>query len=196
LEQKETKKKQKINMKEEKFRCEECYRVFGGKESLENHNAAKHSSNILEENKSEKINRKKIRNRAIAVLIIGLIFYGIFWMFSNIKVLPPTDMQRHIEANPPSHVLKKPMPVEIQKHMLEHADGTGKPGVVINYNCEDYDCESDLIEKLEAFSEKYNYVYVAPFKNMDAKIVLTRLNKIEILEFYDETGIESFINGF
>ena len=80
--------------------------------------------------------------------------------------------------------------------MLEHADGKGPPGIIINYNCVDYACESDLIEKLEAFAKKYSAnVYVAPFKNMDAKIVLTRLNKIEILESFDENKIEDFINN-
>ena len=40
------------------------------------------------------------------------------------------------------------MPIAIQKHMLEHADGKegGRGGVIINYNCEDFNCEDGLIE--------------------------------------------------
>jgi|SRR3989344_117744 len=180
-------------MEEEKFRCKECDRMFEGKKSLEMHNSAKHTHNSSKESKSEKINYKKIRNWTITALIIGLIFYGIFFLFSGIKTLPPTDLRGHVEENPASHVLKESMPIAIQKHMLEHADGTGKPGVIINYNCEDYNCENDLIGNLEAFADKYDYVYVAPFKNMNAKIALTRLNKIEILEEYDSEKIKEFV---
>ena len=110
--------------------------------------------------------------------------------------LPPIDIRGHIEANPSSHVLKEPMPIVIQKHMLEHVDGVekGRGGVIINYNCKDYECESDLIDNLEAFSKKYEYVYVAPFKGMNAKIALTKLNKREVLDKYNNETIERFIN--
>ncbi len=179
----------------EKARCEICNRNFKDKEGLEMHNKAKHSSN-KSENKKKSVNTKKIKNWVIGLIIFGLIIWGISAMFSGIKVLPPTDMQGHVEENPPSHILKEPMPIAVQKHMLEHADGTGRPGVVINYNCEDYSCEGDLIEKLETFAAKFDYVYVAPFKNMDAKIALTKLNRIEILEGYEEARIKDFIIGF
>ena|SRR3989338_1154634 len=125
----------------------------------------------------------------IAAVIIG----GIYFLVPNTKTLPPTDIQGHIEMSPPSHILKEPMSISVQKHMLEHADGRGPPGVVINYNCKDYTCEDGLIEKLEAFAKRYNHVYVAPFPKMDAKIALTKYGKIEILDNYDEKRIESFI---
>ena len=88
------------------------------------------------------------------------------------------------------------MKLEVQKHMLEHADGKGQPGIIINYNCEDYKCEEKLIKNLESFAEKYtSNVYVAPFPKMDVRIALTKLNKIEILESFDEQKIDNFING-
>jgi len=60
-----------------------------------------------------------------------------------------------------------------------------------------YDCSPDLIEKLEAFADKYPLnVYVSPFKNMDEKIALTKLGRILTLESYDETAIDNFIKGF
>ena len=37
-------------------------------------------------------------------------------------------------------------------------------------------------ENLESFATEYDYVYVAPFKGMDAKIAVTKLGKIDILE--------------
>ena len=178
----------------EKVRCEICNRNFKDKEGLDMHNSAKHSK---PEKKTSKLNLKKIRNYGIFIAVLVLVIVGIYFMFSSVKTLPPTDMRGHIEENPPSHILKEPMPLAIQRHMLEHADGSGSGGIIINYNCEDYNCESDLIEKLEAFARIYTAnVYVAPFKDMDAKIVLTRQNGIDILDDYDEGRINNFIIGF
>ena len=178
----------------EKVRCETCGKAFKSHEGLEMHKKAIHPK---PEKKVSKTNYKKIRNWVIFIVIFGLLIWGVSTMFTGIKTLPPTTMQGHIESSPISHVIKQPMSVPVQKHMLEHADGTGPPGIIINYNCEDYDCESGLIENLESFAEKYPAnVYVAPFPDMDAKIVLTRLNRIEILEQYNEATIESFILDF
>lgn len=178
----------------EKVRCNICNKAFKSHEGLEMHVKAKHSK---PEKKVSKTNYKKIRNWTIFIIILGLLIWGVSSMFSGVKTLPPTTMQGHVESSPVSHIIRQPMSVPVQKHMLEHADGTGPPGIIINYNCKDYNCESGLIENLESFGEKYPAnVYVAPFSNMDAKIVLTRLNRIEILEQYNEETIESFILGF
>ncbi|MCH7568003.1 MAG: hypothetical protein IIA87_01145 [Nanoarchaeota archaeon] len=178
-----------------KTRCEICDRNFKNEEALEMHNKAKHSSPEKKERKP--IITKKIRNWTILVVVLIVIIGGIYFTFANIKTLPPTDMQGHIEVNPPSHVMREPMGDLIQKHMLEHADGSGPPGIIINYNCKDYNCDVGLIEKLEAFADKYPAnVYVAPFPKMDAKIALTKLGKIQVLDGYDEQAIEGFIQGF
>lgn len=183
-------------MEEEKLKCEECDRKFNSKEAINMHNSAKHSSNLKKE-KVAKTSYKKIRNWIIAIVVIGVIFWLITLSFSNIKTLPPTDMLGHVESSPLSHVLKEPMSIPIQKHMLEHVDGEegAGGGVIINYNCKDYNCENSLVENLETFASYYNYVYVAPFKNMDAKIALTKLNQIEILDEYDKDKIHIFISG-
>lgn len=185
----------KINLEnQEIYKCEPCDREFKDADGLASHNKAKHSELAPKEKKPFPI--KKIINWGIFIVILGLIIMGIIWGISSIKTLPPTDIQGHVEENPSSHILKEPMPIAIQKHMLEHSDGKGSPGIVINYNCEDYECELGLIENLESFAEKYNYIYVAPFKNMDAKIALTKFEKIKLLEEYDEKEIENFITGF
>lgn len=175
-----------------KIVCTKCGKEFSSQEALAQHTRTKHSAKTAYFNLKQK---GKIRNWSISVVVAVLIIGSIYFAISNTKTLPPTDIQAHVEENPPSHILKEPMPIAVQKHMLEHADGSGQPGVVINYNCEDYSCEADLIEKLEALAVKYNYVYVAPFPNMDAKIALTRYRKIEILDSYDEKRIEGFITG-
>lgn len=179
----------------EKTRCEICDRNFKDIDGLIAHNKAKHPEKIPKERKPLPI--KKIRNWSIFIVIIGLIVLGIIWGISSIEKLPPIDMQGHIESNPPSHVLKEPMSLSVQKHMLEHVDGIegGRGGVIINYNCKDYECEQGLIESLESFASEFDYVYVAPFKGMDAKIAITKLGKIDVLEDYDESRIRDFIEG-
>ncbi len=177
-------------------KCEICNKIFGNVEALDSHNKAKHSELALNKASKEKSSTKKSLGWLSFVIIAGIVLFGMVWAISSAKTLPPTDMLGHVEENPLSHVLKEPMPISIQKHMLEHADGTGKPGVIINYNCKDYSCEDDLIENLENFAGEYNYVYIAPFKGMDAKIALTKLERIDVLEEYDKTKITDFIEGF
>lgn len=179
----------------EKTRCEICDRAFKDVEGLTEHNKAKHPEKVPKERKQLPV--KKVRNWSILIIITSLIIAGIVWGTSNIERLPPTDMNGHVESNPSSHVLKEPMPIAIQKHMLEHIDGAegGRGGVIINYNCKDYECEEGMVDKLESFGAQYDYVYVAPFKGMDAKIALTKLGKIDVLEEYDETVIKNFIEG-
>ncbi len=109
---------------------------------------------------------------------------------------PPTDTLGHSEAVPPDHILDTPMSIPTQKHMLEHADGNGPPGVVINYNCQDYQCEPDLVERLAAIARDYpDVVYLAPFPNMTAKIAVTRVGAIETFDTLDE-NTEAAIRAF
>jgi len=182
----------------EEIRCEACDRTFGDPEALAMHNSAKHPENVTKEKKP--LPKKKIKRWVIFIIILGLIIFGFYYLFSaasNVSALPPTTMQGHIESNPASHVLNEPMSIPIQKHMLEHVDGQegARGGVILNYDCENYSCEESLIENLEQFSETYDYVYVAPFKNMKVKIALTRLNKIETLDAFDQDVINTFILG-
>src|SRR3546814_15184381 len=48
------------------------------------------------------------------------------WIWSR-PSLPPTTMAGHTEELPGGYVLSTPMPEAIQRHMLEHADGKGRP---------------------------------------------------------------------
>lgn len=179
----------------EKTRCELCDRTFKDAAGLEQHNAAKHTKL---NNQTAQPNQLVLKGwkTFMFVTILVLIIAAVVWSISSAEKLPPTDIDGHIERNPPSRIMKEPMPIAVQKHMLEHAEGVegGRGGVIINYNCESYTCELDLVSNLEAYARKYPYVYVAPFKGMDAKIALTKLNKIEVLDDYDEEKIKSFIN--
>lgn len=126
-----------------------------------------------------------------AVLIGAIIYY-----ISTQPHLPPIDLAGHIEESPGSHLIDEPMPEPIQKHMLEHADGQGKPGIIIQYNCQKYICEKNLVNNLQKLVKKYpENVYLTPGK-YDGKIILTKIGKREILKKYDEKKIITFINSF
>lgn len=180
------------------FKCEICGKILSSEDGLASHKRDKHS--IEREREKDPVNVKKVKTWFIVIFIGLIIIFGIYWMISissNARSLPPTTMQGHIEAIPGSHVLKKPMALNIQKHMLEHIDGVEGVGggTIINYDCKNFECEEGLIGKLEDFAGKYDYVYVAPFKNMEVKIALTKLGRIETLDEYDERRIEIFVTG-
>lgn len=144
---------------------------------------------------SEKVKTasKKIVKYILYILITIGVISGLGWLILRTPNLPPISMQNHIEESPESHILTSPIPDRIQRHMLEHADGTGKPGIIIQYNCDDYKCEEDLIQKLTTLVEEYpENVYLAP-NNYDGKIILTKLNKRKVLEDFDEQAIINFI---
>jgi len=78
--------------------------------------------------------------------------------------------------------------------MLEHADGKGRPGVIINYNCVKFRCQEEMVTRLAEVARAYpEFVYLAPYPEMDVKIAVTRLEKILILEEIDERRIRAFI---
>jgi hypothetical protein len=82
----------------------------------------------------------------------------------------------------------------VQRHMLEHSDGVGIPGVIINYNCVDFECESDLVNQLTEIAQQYpEFVYLAPYPGMTKKLAITRRGKIETFDSFDKEGLVSFI---
>lgn len=125
----------------------------------------------------------------IVVAIIG----GLGWFISTRPNLPPTTAQGHTEDAPQAHIIDSPIPDSMQRHMLEHSDGRGRPGIIIQYNCNDFNCEQGLIQKLADLVKEYpDNVYLAPNK-YDGKIILTKLGKREILDTFDEKAIKNFI---
>jgi plastocyanin len=127
------------------------------------------------------------------LIILGAILFGLYGLTKDVKRLPPTSMQNHIEESPPSHIMDIPIPENIQKHMLEHADGNGPSGIIIQYNCDDYECEEGLVDKLTELVKEYPAnVYLAP-NTYDGKIILTKLGKRLVLKAFDEKAIREFI---
>lgn len=168
-----------------------------GKEAYELRRQKKQETRAMEKKRST---GRRISERAGLLLRYGAagaavlaVISGIFWLVPSRSKLPPITMEGHIEASPPSHILDTPMPESIQKHMLEHADGAGAPGVIIQYNCEDFACDAGLVDALSAVIERYpDHVYLAPGR-YDGKIILTRLGERKILDVFDEEAIISFV---
>lgn len=129
----------------------------------------------------------------ILVIVIGILFFVVKSTL-NRKNLPPMISQGHIEESPSSHILDEPMPEKIQRHMFEHADGSGSPGIIIQYNCSKFECADDLVERLIKIVNEYpENVYLAPGPDYDGKIILTKEGNIEILEEFDADKIRNFI---
>jgi hypothetical protein len=144
--------------------------------------------------------RRRLAKKSLAWGVVGLLAaVGAGWLGYSIataKRLPPTSIADHVEQSPPGHILTTPMPIAIQKHMLEHADGGGRPGVIINYNCVKFRCAEGLVDRLAGMVRAYpEFVYLAPFPDMDVKIAVTRLGKILVLDEVEEARIRAFIKG-
>lgn len=151
-----------------------------------------------EQGKREQQQKKKKKNKlGIKLLLFGIaggFIVFMVWLFSNQLHMPPVSMEGHIESSPSAHIVTSPIPENIQRHMLEHADGDRAPGIIIQYNCEDYSCAPDLIDKLTALVKEYpENVYLAP-NNYDGMIILTKRGGIKVLDDFDEGAIRNFIN--
>ena len=136
---------------------------------------------------------KKLWKYTKRVVITVAIFVLIGWLLSLIPNMPPTSAENHSEQSPAAHILTTRIPDPIQRHMLEHADGSGPSGIIIQYNCDDYECEQDLVQKLTTLVEEYpENVYLAP-NNYDGKIILTKIGRRTVLDQFDEQTIRDFI---
>ena len=136
---------------------------------------------------------KKVGKYIIYILIAVGIIGGLSWGATRLPNLPPTVQENHSENIPSAHILTERMPDRIQRHMLEHADGSGDPSIIIQYNCDYYECESEMVDQLTILVEEYpDNVYLAP-NNYDGKIILTKLGRRKILDRFDAQIIRDFI---
>ena len=166
--------------------------------------ASRNERRRLQAQQKETAQRRRARLRRLRAGlrwgVLGLVAtLGLGWLGYSVataKRLPPTSMADHVEAVPSAHILTEPMPLAIQKHMLEHADGGGPPGVIINYNCAKFRCPEGLVDRLAAIARAYpTFVYLAPYPEMDVRIAVTRLGRVLTLDELDEGQIRRFIEG-
>ena len=79
---------------------------------------------------------------------------------------------------------------------MERGGGHHRTGsMLVQYNCADYQCEPDLLERLTEIVRTYPpQVYLAPYPGMDAKIALAAPGRLLTLETLDEDRVRRFIN--
>ena len=144
--------------------------------------------------------RRSFLMAAVGFVVVGLAIGGIVLFMTTRstfgKELPPTSFTAaHSESFPPGQINSRPIPRLIQEHVMER-NATHPPGqMLVQYNCEDYQCEPDLIQKLTDLVREYpSSVYLAPYPIMDAKIALAAPGRLETLESFDEGKIREFID--
>ncbi len=151
--------------------------------------------------------RARLRNmRRIALMAVGSLAIAglavggiVFFMTTSStfgKELPPTGYTpAHSEAFPPQQINFQPIPRLVQEHVMERNAGHERGSMLLQYNCVDYQCEPELVERLTEIVRVYpSYVFLAPYPTMDAMIALAAPGKLLTLESLDETKIHQFIN--
>lgn len=128
--------------------------------------------------------------------MVVAVVIGAFALFASTqKFLPPTSVgPNHSESYPPQQINTQPIPRSVQEHIMKRGGEHPIGGMLIQYNCEDYQCEADLIEKLTQTVQDYPpQVYLAPYPGMDAKIALAAPGRLVTLDSLDEEKVRAFI---
>ena len=77
---------------------------------------------------------------------------------------------------------------------MERAAGHERGSLLVQYNCVKYQCEPNLVEELTEIVLKFpEYVYLAPYPTMDAKIALAAPGRLLTLDSLDGDKIRKFI---
>ena len=133
---------------------------------------------------------------AVVVLAIGGIVLFITTRSTFGKELPPTGFTPvHSESMPPEQINSRPIPRLVQEHVMERAAGHERGSMLVQYNCVDYQCQPNLVDRLTEIVRAYPaYVFLAPYPTMDAMIALAAPGKLLTLDALDEDKIHEFIN--
>ena len=111
---------------------------------------------------------------AAIVLVVGGFTLFITTRSTFGKELPPTSFSPdHSESMPAQQINTFPIPRLVQEHVMERQASHERGSMLVQYNCVQYQCEPDLVERLTEIVRDYPpYVYLAPYPTMDAKIAL------------------------
>lgn len=133
---------------------------------------------------------------AVLVLVIGGLAFFMTTRSTFGKELPPTGFTpQHLESLPPQQINSRPIRRLEQEHVMERGGSHTTGSMLVQYNCRDFTCAPDLLERLEEIVRSYPpFVYLAPYPTMDAKIALAAPGRLLILEALDEDKIRKFIN--
>ena len=132
---------------------------------------------------------------AVVGVAIGGLVFSMTTSSTFGKTLPPTGFSaNHLESLPRQQINTQPIPRLEQEHVMERAAGHELGSLLVQYNCVEYQCDPDLTEKLiEIVTTFPEYVYLAPYPTMDAKIALAAPGRLLTLDVFDEAKIRKFI---
>ena len=88
---------------------------------------------------------------------MALAIGGVVLLANAHKELPPTGFgPSHTETFPPRQINTVSIPRPTQEHMMERGGGHHRKGsMLVQYNCADYECEPDLVERLTEIVRSY-----------------------------------------
>ncbi len=144
--------------------------------------------------------RRRLLMGAGGIAVVALAIGGLVLFMTTRstfgKELPPTAFTpAHLESFPPQQINDLPIPRLVQEHVMERNAGHPRGSMLVQYNCVDYQCEPDLVERLTDIVLDFpSYVYLAPYPTMDAKIALAAPRRLLTLDVLDESKIRKFIN--
>ena len=129
------------------------------------------------------------------VLVIGGLALFITTRSTFGRELPPTGFSpAHLESLPPGQINTRPIPRLVQEHVMERNAGHARGSMLVQYNCADFQCDADLVDRLTEIVLTYpSQVYLAPYPTMDAKIALAAPGRLLTLDTLDEDKIREFI---
>ena len=132
---------------------------------------------------------------AVAVVAVGGLVFFMTTRSTFGKILPPTGFSAaHLESLPRQQINTQPIPRLEQEHVMERAAGHERGSLLVQYNCVKYQCEPNLVEELTEIVLKFpEYVYLAPYPTMDAKIALAAPGRLLTLDSLDGDKIRKFI---
>lgn len=131
------------------------------------------------------------------LVVIAALGAGVVALINSAKELPPTGFTvAHLEQYPSRQINLEPIPRLIQEHIMERGGPHPDGGMLVQYNCLDYQCDSELPNELEAIVLDFpSQVYLAPYPGMDAMIALAAPGNLEVLDEFDEGRIRTFIRN-
>ena len=148
------------------------------------------SNRALSTNRRAAIIKIAMGGVAVAVVAVVIVIF-----LGSRDILPPTGFgPNHSESLPPRQINTQPIPRVIQEHVMERGGGHIPGGMLVQYNCTDYECDPDLVERLTGIVRNYpQQVYLAPYPGMDAKIALAAPGRLVTLKTLDEAMVHQFI---
>lgn len=201
--------------------CDVCEKAFDSKERLREH-VETHESEERGIDPFATLRRWKdfllgLTLRQLAVLIgvvlMATLFAGTAFFYSTISPSTggggPSNVQ---ETNPPTgqavqsvgdipdidqgdlpqgYVVRQELSEDMQVHLLYRGGPRGQPAALLQYSC--VQCPG-VVSNLTAVAQNYQgWVYVAPYRGMNASIAATAPKRVLRLDSFDRGQLDRFI---